>query len=135
MICAWPPHRGSCDGVYGAAFGVLGYRNHCPWFAADVRDWGKGYYRLLIGAPWFGGKPGEALDQRWENSVIYTHPKHDGANQLWEFIFDREMGYYRIRNVGRNEYLTFNPSDQRVYGFRKIENWEKDVGCQLWEKH
>lgn len=28
-------HRGSCDGVYGAAFGVLGYRYDCPWFTAD----------------------------------------------------------------------------------------------------
>lgn len=74
------------------------------------------------------------LDQYLENSNIHAHPPHGGANQRWVFIPTGD-GYYRIQNVYKGEYLTYNPSDKRVYGFHYIEPSRSDVGDQIWQKH
>jgi len=69
------------------------------------------------------------LDQYLENSNIHAHPSHGGSNQHWAFIPAGD-GYYRILNVGRKEYLTYNPGDKRVYGYIYY-----DTNNQLWQKH
>ena len=53
-----------------------------------------------------------------------------GDNQKWIFEAAPSHPYYRIKNVSTGRYLTYNPPDNRVWGYKFSESDD-----QIWEKH
>ena len=138
----------ACKGAL--AYGVWG--DGGSWFTAYYL--GNGQYTLRLGChdrmwepltaisshldffPYLGFEFGNntdcmVLDANPSNSNIIAWPFNHGNNQKWTFT-DNGTGFCRIKNVHTNQFLTYNPSDNRIYGFKLVGPGHPDYDGQLW---
>jgi len=64
---------------------------------------------------------------------VWAHDVHEGSNQKWAFERHIDTDYYRIQNVRSGRYLTYDPSNKRVYALKRIDTSDSNYHRQLWK--
>ena len=112
------------------------------WFTAK-RNENPPWYVLVFGTypnpkekrdgPLLSIDSAQVLDEDEGSSKIQSWQRGHYApndNQKWVFEAAPAHPYYRIKNFSTGRYLTYNPPDNRVWGYRFCESDD-----QIWEKH